>query len=365
MVDRSGRCWHRWGESLVDGAMLRKKQIPYPSLGTSCPSPQTKGTIAAVCTLLIAANGLAWIWALREFADQPTLLGAAILAYTFGLRHAVDGDHIAAIDHATRKMPQTAERALAGSLFFTMGHSMVVVVGMLSVTAAAIALSSRSQQFKAVSAFVATGTSTIVLLGIAIVNLAIFAHVWAKFIQVYRRDPVNQPGTGVSCQFRAPMYHHLMQKFDVDPLQFIFRLSMGGVAEIMVLGTLSAQAAERGSMLSWLVLPALFTAPLVLIDITDGMPIAYACAQALSNPLRRIWFCVAVTVVSALVAFFIFGDGIVGFIPEIRRYAGPWLAIGEFNRWLPAIDYVALCFFVLSLVISAQVCRSEYRCQRE
>jgi nickel/cobalt transporter (NiCoT) family protein len=348
------------GKNPVDRGMVREKKTPYPALSNPNPIPGAMG-IVIVCTLLVVANSLAWLWALTEFAGQQTLLGAAILAYTFGLRRAIDGDHIAAIDQATREVPQTPERVMAGSLFFSMGHAMVVVAGMVSVTAAAIALGRRFQQFEALSGCIAAGTSTMVLLGIAIVNLAIFVHVWGRFRQTYRGGTVNQPRIRASCEFQWPIYRHL-QIFYTDPLRFIFCLGLGGVTEVALLGTLSAQAAARGSMLSWLVLPTLFTVALVQIDLTDGMPISYACTRALGDPLRRIWFCLAVAVVSALVAFFIFFGGTIGIVPEIMQHYGrPWLAIGDFNHWLGAIDYVALCFFVLSLVISAQVCRTEYR----
>jgi len=106
-------------------------------------------------------------------------------------------------------MPQTVKRVMARNLFFTMGHSMVVVSGIVLVTAAAIALSRRFQQFEAVSGFVAIGTSTMVLLGIAIVNLAIFAQGWARFRQVYRRGTVTQRGIQASFQFQGPIYRHL------------------------------------------------------------------------------------------------------------------------------------------------------------
>jgi len=348
------------GEGPNDRAIVGEKKISYPAFGKSHPVPG-RGGVVLVCALLAAANGLAWIWALAEFAGQRTLLGAAVLAYTFGLRHAIDGDHIAAIDHATRKVPQTPQRVMAGSLFFAMGHSMMVVTGMVSVAAATIALSRRFQQFEAFSGCVATGTSTIVLLGIAIVNLVIFAHVWARFRQMYCGGTVSQPGIWARSQLQRRICRHL-QLFYMDPLQFIFRLGLGGVTEVILLGTLSAQAAARGSTLSWLVLPTLFTVALVVVDITDGMPISRACTRTLGDPLRRIWFCLAVTVASALVALFIFFGGTIGIVAEIvQRYGRPWLAIGNFNHWLVAVDYVAFCFFVLSLVISAQVCRAEYR----
>src|SRR6202040_1317446 len=89
--------------------------------------------------LLIAANVLAWIWALIAFRDYPVLIGTAFLAYTFGLRHAVDADHIAAIDNVTRKLMQEGKRPVAVGFFFSLGHSTIVVLA-----SAAIALGTAS-----------------------------------------------------------------------------------------------------------------------------------------------------------------------------------------------------------------------------
>jgi len=99
-----------------------------------------RGKTLALYALLIAANGLAWMWALLTFAGQPTLLGTALLAYTLGLRHAVDADHIAAIDNVVRKLMQEGKRPHSVGFFFALGHSTVVLVATLAVAAAAVAL---------------------------------------------------------------------------------------------------------------------------------------------------------------------------------------------------------------------------------
>ena len=93
------------------------------------------GKVAGIYGVLVVANVLAWIWALVAFHDYPVLVGTAFLAYTFGLRHAVDADHIAAIDNVTRKLMQEGKRPVAVGLFFSLGHSTVVVLA-----SAAIAL---------------------------------------------------------------------------------------------------------------------------------------------------------------------------------------------------------------------------------
>src|SRR5271155_274577 len=89
--------------------------------------------------LLIGANIAAWLWALSAFRDYPILLGTAMLAYTFGLRHAFDADHIAAIDNVTRKLMQDGKRPVAGGFLFSLGHSTVVVIGTAAIAGTAMA----------------------------------------------------------------------------------------------------------------------------------------------------------------------------------------------------------------------------------
>src|SRR5271167_3840627 len=85
-----------------------------------------KGRIGAISALLVAANIGVWIWAFVAFHAFPILLGTCLLAYTFGLRHAVDADHIAAIDNVTRKLMQQGQRPVGVGLYFSLGHSTIV-----------------------------------------------------------------------------------------------------------------------------------------------------------------------------------------------------------------------------------------------
>jgi high-affinity nickel permease len=93
----------------------------------------TRAKITVLYTVLIGANVLAWLWAFVQFREQPVLLGSASLAYTFGLRHAVDPDHIAAIDNVTRKLMQDGKRPISAGFFFALGHSTVVIIASLLV----------------------------------------------------------------------------------------------------------------------------------------------------------------------------------------------------------------------------------------
>src|SRR5580658_5318168 len=91
----------------------------------------------ALSALLVAANIAAWLWAWAAFAQRPALLGFALLAWVFGLRHAVDADHIAAIDNAVRKLMQDGRRPIGVGCYFSLGHSTVVVLVSVAVAAAA------------------------------------------------------------------------------------------------------------------------------------------------------------------------------------------------------------------------------------
>jgi len=107
-----------------------------------------RSKIIAIYGLLIAANIVAWGWALVAFHAYPLLLGTSFLAYTFGLRHAFDADHIAAIDNVTRKLMQEGKRPVAVGFFFSLGHSTIVVLLSIGIAVATVALQSRFDMFR-------------------------------------------------------------------------------------------------------------------------------------------------------------------------------------------------------------------------
>src|SRR6202050_455469 len=112
--------------------------------------------VLGIYGLLGCATLGAWIWAFLAFRAYPVLLGTAFLAYTFGLRHAVDADHIAAIDNVTRKLMQEGKRPVAVGFFFSLGHSTVVVLATAVVALTASALHSRFDDFRDVGGLIGT-----------------------------------------------------------------------------------------------------------------------------------------------------------------------------------------------------------------
>src|SRR5579864_3338131 len=127
--------------------------------------------LVGIYALLIAANVLAWLWALIAFRDYPVLLGTAFLAYAFGLRHAFDADHIAAIDNVTRKLMQEGRRPVGVGLFFSLGHSTIVVGLSLTIAIATATLQTRFDTFKTVGGVIGTLVSALFLFAIAFANV--------------------------------------------------------------------------------------------------------------------------------------------------------------------------------------------------
>src|SRR5207244_9171358 len=130
-----------------------------------------------IFTLLFAANVAAWTWALVAFQNHPVLLGTCFLAYSFGLRHAVDADHIAAIDNVTRKLMAEGKRPLTAGLFFSLGHSTVVVLATIGVAATAFAFKDRLDDLHAVGSLISTSVSAALLLILAAITVVILSNV--------------------------------------------------------------------------------------------------------------------------------------------------------------------------------------------
>ncbi|MBV8269078.1 MAG: hypothetical protein JO252_22375 [Planctomycetaceae bacterium] len=151
-----------------------------------------RGRLIGVYGLLIGANVLAWIWAFVALHQNAVLLGSAFLAYTFGLRHAVDADHIAAIDNSTRKLMQQGQRPVAVGLYFSLGHSLVVVLMSVAVGFATAEISSRFEDFKAVGGIIGASASAVFLFLLAIFNLVVLISVYRTFRAVKSGAPFHE-----------------------------------------------------------------------------------------------------------------------------------------------------------------------------
>src|ERR1700730_8033942 len=142
--------------------------------------------VIALYAILAAANLFAWAWAFAAFHGNALLLGTALLAYGFGLRHAVDADHIAAIDNVTRKLMQEGKRPIGVGFFFALGHSTVVVLASTVIALTTSALQGRFDGLKLVGGTIGTLVSAIFLLLVAAANFIILLSVYRTFQKVRR-----------------------------------------------------------------------------------------------------------------------------------------------------------------------------------
>ena len=323
-----------------------------------------RGRIAGIYGLLILANLAAWIWAFVAFAGQPVLVGTAVLAYSLGLRHAIDADHIAAIDNVTRKLMQEGKRPVAVGFFFALGHSTVVVLASLAVALTANALSDELASYRVIGGVVGTSASALFLFIIAIANLIVLRGVYRAFRLVERNEAVSEESIdallhqrGWLARLFSPLFRFVSESWHLYPIGLLFAFGFETASEISLFG-LSAQASHTVSSWSILIFPALFAAGMTLVDTTDGILMLGAYGWAYRNPLRKLFYNLTITSVSVLVALVVGGIETLGLIAGRFHLQGAfWDVISDLNSNFGALGYGIVALFVASWGISFAVYR--------
>jgi high-affinity nickel-transport protein len=323
------------------------------------------GKIAGIYGAVAAANMAAWAWALVAFRDHPVLLGTAFLAYGFGLRHAVDADHVAAIDNVTRKLMQEGKRPVAAGFYFSLGHSTVVLLATVVIALTASALQNRFAAFKAVGGIVGTSVSAVFLVAIAIVNIIVLAAIYRTFQAVRRgerlvEDDLNAilAQRGIVGRLLRPLFRLIGKSWHMYPLGFLFGLGFDTASEIGLLGIAAAEASRGLSPWSILVFPALFTAGMSLIDTTDSVLMLGAYGWAFVKPIRKLYYNMTITLVSVLVALIVGGIEALGLIADRLSLEGAfWSMIGALNDNFGSLGYVVIAVFAISWFASVVVYR--------
>ena len=316
--------------------------------------------LIAVYAVLIGGNILIWLWALVVLGDRPLLLGTALLAYTFGLRHAVDADHIAAIDNVTRKLMQQGQRPVGVGLFFSLGHSAIVVLMSIGVAFAASALTSRFDSMKEVGGVISTIASASFLFAIAFINILVLISVYRTFQAVKRGEPFAEEDFDILLNKRGflsrifrPLFKLVTKSWHMFAIGFLFGLGFDTATEVALFGISSAQAANGMSLATIMVFPLLFTAGMTLIDTTDGVLMLGAYGWAFMRPIRKLYYNMTITAVSVVVAVLIGGLETLNLIGDqlgLTEGGGFWGAIGAINDNFGVLGYVIIGIFVLSWV---------------
>src|ERR1700724_1187068 len=338
-----------------------------PILPTDKGEPELlgfRGRIVAIYAILIVANLAAWIWSFVAFADQPVLLGTAVLAYSLGLRHAIDPDHIAAIDNVTRKLMQEGKRPVAVGFFFALGHSTVVVLASLAVALTSSALSSKLTGYREIAGIVGTSASALFLFIIAVATLIVLLGVCRAFGRMRRGHGVTEEDVDALLQQRGwlarlfrPLFRFVSQSWHLYPIGLLFALGFETASEISLFG-LSAQASHTVSSWSLLIFPALFAAGMTLVDTSDGVLMLGAYGWAYRNPMRKLFYNLTITSVSVLVAVVVGGVETLGLIADQFQLHGVfWNAISDLNGNFGALGYGILALFVVGWGLSFLIYR--------
>jgi nickel/cobalt transporter (NiCoT) family protein len=310
------------------------------------PWLRLSGFAGAVALLHVLGWGLfAWY-----ATGNPALAGLGILAYTFGLRHAFDADHIAAIDNTTRKFLQDGRRSLGVGFWFSLGHSSVVFGLATGLAVAASTVKSHIPSFQHWGAYVGTGVSGTFLLLIGLLNLVVLLDIVGIF-RGMRRGELDEQRLEERLLDRGLMSRGLLRRlggrvtksWHMYPLGILFGLGFDTATEVGLLALSAGAATHHVPFLAVLSLPLLFAAGMSLMDTADGAFMAYAYGWAFSNPVRKVYYNITVTTLSVAVAL-----GIGGI--EILQVAAraTWV---DFNT----LGYGIVGLFVLTWAVSALV----------
>ncbi|OMQ23824.1 HoxN/HupN/NixA family nickel/cobalt transporter [Serratia oryzae] len=310
---------------------------------------------------LIAVNVIAWVWALVEFSDNTVLMGMAFLAYSFGLRHAVDADHIAAIDNVTRKLMQQGKTPIAVGTFFSLGHSTIVILASLAIVATTMAFKDNMAFFKETGGLIGTIVSAVFLLLFGLLNFAILVSVHKKFRQVkagrtYNAEELNLLVTnngGFLARIFRRVFNMVNKSWHMYPVGFLFGLGFDTATEIGVLGISAASASNGMNLWAIMIFPALFAAGMALIDSLDNFVMIGAYGWAFSKPVRKLYYNITITAASVVIALFIGGIEALGLIAEkLELTGGIWTFINNISENLGEMGYWIIGMFILCWLIS-------------
>ncbi|HEY1805922.1 MAG TPA: HoxN/HupN/NixA family nickel/cobalt transporter [Terracidiphilus sp.] len=328
-------------------------------------APNLRGKIIGIYTLLFLFNAGAWLWAVIAFRHFPLLLGTALLAYSFGLRHAVDADHIAAIDNVTRKLMQEGKRPVAVGLMFSLGHSTIVVIGSVLIAAAALSLQHRLDAARDIGGLIGTLVSSLFLFAIAIVNIVVLVSIYRAFARVRAGAPyVDEDfdlllaNRGFLARIFRPMFALIRRSWHMYPLGVLFGLGFDTATEIGLLGISAAEASRGLPIGSILVFPVLFAAGMSLIDSTDNILMLGAYGWAFIKPVRKLYYNLTITFVSVLVALIVGGIEALSLVASQLHLSGSFFgAVLRLNSSFGTLGYLIVGLFAFSWIVSIAIYR--------
>lgn len=329
------------------------------------------GMVTTVVALHIVGWGTLLLFVVPgQYQVHGSVLGVGIgvTAYTLGMRHAFDADHIAAIDNTTRKLVADSgkQRVQTVGFWFALGHSSVVfvLVALLAfgVRALAASLEDEDSSLQRWTGVWGTSVSGTFLILIGLLNLASLIGIWRVFRKM-RHGQFDEAALereldtrGALNRILAPVVRLVRKPVHMYPVGVLFGLGFDTVTEVGLLVIAGGAAATGLPWYSILVLPVLFSAGMALFDSLDGSFMSYAYDWAFAKPVRKIYYNLVITGLSVAVALLIGGQEIVSiFVEKLEVESGVLAWIGNLD--LGAVGYLVVGLFVLTWLVALAIWR--------
>jgi high-affinity nickel-transport protein len=312
--------------------------------------------IGSIYAVLAALTVLLVITATMIGYKYAVLAGLGIVSYVLGLRHAVDADHIAAIDNTTRKLLHQNKRPVTVGMWFSLGHSTIVIALTVALVLATRAVVNAVPAFEAGGAIVGTVISGVFLFIIGIVNVLIVLDVYKMFtglrdgkLTTAQLDDSLNKNSFMGKTF-GKLFKIVNEPWQIYPVGVLFGLGFDTATQIALI---AITIGVSGSIPFWyvLILPLLFTVGMVTVDTSDGVSMRCAYGWAFLKPIRKIYYNLTITIISVLVAFAIGGIELIQVISsELGWTSGFWGFLASLD--FETMGYAIIAIFLISWLVA-------------
>ncbi|MEW2400490.1 HoxN/HupN/NixA family nickel/cobalt transporter [Streptomyces sp. NPDC046862] len=343
----------------LDPAMAAKGRSSWRRVRASMTRREW-ANLGGMAAFILALHVIGWFTLVVIVAPEHYRLGSAtfgvgmgVTAYTLGMRHAFDADHIAAIDNTTRKLMSEGQRPLSVGFWFSLGHSSVVfaLTFLLSLGVKALTGPVRNDESRLhdLTGWIGTTVSGTFLYLIAVINLVILAGIWKVFREMrsgsFDEEALERQlnNRGFMNRLLGRLMKSITKPWQMYPLGVLFGLGFDTATEVALL-VLAGSGAVSG--LPWyaiLCLPVLFAAGMSLLDTIDGSFMNFAYGWAFSKPVRKVYYNLMITGLSVAVALIIGTVELLGLIAEKADLHGP------FWDWVSGLDLNVIGYVVVGL----------------
>jgi high-affinity nickel-transport protein len=301
---------------------------------------------------------LGWGLFLYFARHNPALAGLGSLAYTFGLRHAFDADHIAAIDNTTRKFLQDGKRSMGTGFFFSLGHSTIVFTLAAGLAIGAKTVNSKIPTFQDYGSYIGTSVSGTFLLLIGLLNLFVLLDILGVF-RAMKRGVYNEQKLEEALQSQGLMSRFFLKRvgdridasWKMYPLGVLFGLGFDTATEIALLAVAAGVATHHVPFLAVISLPLIFAAGMSLMDTADGAFMSHAYGWAFASPVRKVYYNISVTSLSVAVAWMVGAIELLQVLAaRLALHGGVWTLVQGLN--VGRLGYLVVGLFAATWLCS-------------